>query len=75
MISQTIRALMEQHGYTQTELAARAGISQSVISKVLSGNRNTLYLETAIALADVFQLKDVRDLTRGPDAAIRNQTQ
>jgi transcriptional regulator with XRE-family HTH domain len=73
MIADNIRALMAARGYSQTELADRAGLSQALISRILSGERTRLYLTTGIALADVFGLEDVRDLTRPLQPASRRK--
>jgi transcriptional regulator with XRE-family HTH domain len=75
MYAQTLRALMEQAGYSQVELAHKAGISQAVISRILNGERAGMHLSTGIALADVFGLADVRDLARPPQTAKPSQTQ
>jgi HTH-type transcriptional regulator / antitoxin HigA len=38
-VAQTLQFLMDQHGLTQSALAAEMGVTQSHISKVLSGER------------------------------------
>jgi transcriptional regulator with XRE-family HTH domain len=65
MIADNIRALMEQRGLTQTELAARAGLTQPAISKILSNPNARLYFETGLALADALRV-DPRLLTAPP---------
>jgi len=56
MIADTLNRLMQEQGLTQTELAKRAGLTQSGISKILSNPNARLYLETGIALADALKV-------------------
>lgn len=39
-LGKNLKFLREKRGYTQTKLADKAGIAQSIISDIESGNRN-----------------------------------
>jgi transcriptional regulator with XRE-family HTH domain len=51
-LGERIRSLRETRGWTQTELAERAGLSQVHVSFIETGKRLALAHETVAALAD-----------------------
>jgi len=58
MIGERVRSLREEQGWTQSELAAKANLTQSVISRVEAGQ--TPHLDSLVALVGVFpSLSDV----------------
>jgi transcriptional regulator with XRE-family HTH domain len=56
MIIEQIKAAMKQQNVSQSELARRANLHRSRISKILQGNEN-LTLETIALLAKQLNLK------------------
>src|ERR1051326_718154 len=50
-IEQEIAALRQKRGWSQTKLAARAGVSQPFIAKIESGNFKNIELKTLVRIA------------------------
>lgn len=51
-----VRRLREQRGWSQSELAARAGMQQSTIARLENPNYHGLSLSTMLRLADAFDV-------------------
>jgi len=52
-----VRALREARNWSQNELARRAGIAQSIVSRLEAGKVTSLHLETLERLAKAFGVK------------------
>lgn len=66
MLAELLRALMAERQMNQSQLAARSGLSQAAISRIVNGSRGArLSSATAFALADALEV-DPRLLTRRP---------
>lgn len=67
-IGERIAALREARGWTQTELASRAGVTASAINQIESGLTKRPSIETLFPIADALNV-DARELA-GLDAEI-----
>jgi transcriptional regulator with XRE-family HTH domain len=57
MIAKTLQALMTEQNINQSELARRAGLSQSAVSRIVNGSRGArLAGTTVLALADALKV-------------------
>jgi transcriptional regulator with XRE-family HTH domain len=65
-IGKRIAALREARGWTQTELAAKAGVTASAINQIESGLTKRPSIETLFPIADALNV-DARELA-GVDA-------
>ena len=66
-----IRAMLEDRGWTQEELAEKAGTSQPVISKYLKGYEN-FSIKTLLKLASAFDVSFTNRFERFSDLANRH---
>lgn len=57
-----LRDLLEEHGMTQKELAAKAGVRENTISNLLKDNKQGVRFETLARIASVFNLNDPNEL-------------
>ena len=57
-----LRDLLEEHGMTQKELAAKAGVRENTISDLLKDNKQGIRFETLARIASVFNLNDPNEL-------------
>jgi len=55
ILAQNLRLLMERHGWKQTELAKRSGVSQAAISAILRGQKAAT-IDTIDAFSRAFSL-------------------
>lgn len=65
-IGETIRALLEERDWSASELARRAGVSQSRISRVMSGETASPNLELVEKVAEAFDVPVSTLLGRQP---------
>lgn len=57
-----LRDLLEEHGMTQKELAAKAGVRENTISDLLKDNKQGIRFETIARIASVFNLNEPNEL-------------
>ena len=57
-----LRDLLEEHGMTQKELAAKAGVRENTISDLLKDNKQGIRFETLARIASVFNLNEPNEL-------------
>lgn len=57
-----LRDLLEEHGMTQKELAAKAGVRENTISDLLKDNKQGIRFETLARIASVFNLNNPNEL-------------
>ena len=57
-----LRDLLEEHGMTQKELAAKAGVRENTISDLFKDNKQGIRFETLARIASVFNLNEPNEL-------------
>jgi transcriptional regulator with XRE-family HTH domain len=57
-----VQELLDEHGWTQKELAARTGLRTAAISEICNNLRTSINREHLEKIADAFELADINEL-------------